>query len=556
MIGMAPRYGLCRYDLVGACSAKEAPIKRVDLNRRHQPKARNLPLNILYISDSLGTPIHPRGIFNYSVSFVEMLKSLGAEVTLVVEREAGYGFSGKFSKQFTDVGATAIAGAHTGEVYRYFAESNFSFNWRYQLPWFRFLAEHAAPVARLVQRVEELATRHHHQRIIENEYRLMDYIPEKAAHLNKFDRFAYLDRFYYSSLLRAANGMDPIEIDATGYDAAIIDTPTYVRLAGLPSSRIFAVVHDLIPLSDPAMGAEWRRVFAKKLEAIFALNPHIIFVSETTQANLSKLFPRFTPRSQSVIYPTIRQELAAAATTTRASGRGAELAAAAHARGPKPAAGKVPDTDEVKAARPALAIPWNPSLPYFATALSDERRKNVSLILDAFARLSGTANMAIVGQINPDRYFDPAISLPSNVCVMGYLSEADKTDVIQASAGVIFPSLSEGFGIPIVEGAVLGVPVLCSDIPVFREVAGPSALYFDPMDAGSLVAAVTQAIAEPDAQRARAADLQTSVLQRFSQAAMSQRVAATLAKAGLRLEVAPTEPVDAGPSRGPVSIAS
>jgi glycosyltransferase involved in cell wall biosynthesis len=302
------------------------------------------------------------------------------------------------------------------------------------------------------------------------------------------------------------------------------------------------------------MEGEWRRVFAKKLEAIFALNPHMIFVSETTQDSLRKLFPRFTPRSENVIYPTIRQDLTAAA--TRVSKRGPELVATAHARGPKQGAGKGPVTGYVTAPRPAPAFPWNPRLPYFATALSNERRKNVSLIVDAFARLSGTANMAIVGQIDVDRYFDPAISLPSNVCVMGYLSEADKADVIQASAGVIFPSLSEGFGIPIVEGAVLGVPVLCSDIPVFREVAGPSALYFDPMDAGSLVAAVTQAIAEPDAQRARAADLQTAVLQRFSQAAMSQRVAATLAKAGLRLEVAPTEPVDAGPSRGPVSIAS
>ena len=45
----------------------------------------------LYVSDSLGTPIHARGIYNYSLSLVEMISGLGFDITLLVERAPGYG---------------------------------------------------------------------------------------------------------------------------------------------------------------------------------------------------------------------------------------------------------------------------------------------------------------------------------------------------------------------------------------------------------------------------------------------------------------------------------
>ena len=43
----------------------------------------------------------------------------------------------------------------------------------------------------------------------------------------------------------------------------------------------------------------------------------------------------------------------------------------------------------------------------------------------------------------------------------------------------VFPSIDEGFGIPLIEALKLKVPVICSDIPIFREIAEDSVLYFD-----------------------------------------------------------------------------
>ncbi len=51
---------------------------------------------------------------------------------------------------------------------------------------------------------------------------------------------------------------------------------------------------------------------------------------------------------------------------------------------------------------------------------------------------------------------------------------------------LVFPSLEEGFGLPLVEAMALGCPVIASDIEVFREIAGDSALYFPALDQNKL----------------------------------------------------------------------
>ncbi len=67
------------------------------------------------------------------------------------------------------------------------------------------------------------------------------------------------------------------------------------------------------------------------------------------------------------------------------------------------------------------------------------------------------------------------------VLLLPYQPDATMTALLQAARFLAFPSLFEGFGIPVVEAFRLGVPVACSDIPALREVAGEAALFFDPL---------------------------------------------------------------------------
>lgn len=60
------------------------------------------------------------------------------------------------------------------------------------------------------------------------------------------------------------------------------------------------------------------------------------------------------------------------------------------------------------------------------------------------------------------------------------VSDAILADLYRLSDGLLFPSRSEGFGIPMIEAALAALPIFCSDIPPFREIAGDAASYFDP----------------------------------------------------------------------------
>ncbi len=55
-------------------------------------------------------------------------------------------------------------------------------------------------------------------------------------------------------------------------------------------------------------------------------------------------------------------------------------------------------------------------------------------------------------------------------------------NLYQLADGLFFPSTQEGFGIPILEAGLAGIPVFCSDIPPFHQTAGEDALYFDPLN--------------------------------------------------------------------------
>ncbi|MEZ5276217.1 MAG: glycosyltransferase family 1 protein [Opitutaceae bacterium] len=74
----------------------------------------------------------------------------------------------------------------------------------------------------------------------------------------------------------------------------------------------------------------------------------------------------------------------------------------------------------------------------------------------------------------------------------GHLDQADYRATLRAAHGMIFPSLNEGFGIPILEAQQAGIPLACSNVGSLPEVAGTGARYFDPKQVGEIADALSE----------------------------------------------------------------
>ncbi len=119
-----------------------------------------------------------------------------------------------------------------------------------------------------------------------------------------------------------------------------------------------------------------------------------------------------------------------------------------------------------------------------------EPRKNLPTLFRAYAELPPElrAEHSIVLAGPPGWKFESAwrlideLGLRSAVVPLGFLSEPALAEVYRRASALAFPSLYEGFGLPLLEAMASGVPVVCSDIPPFREVAGGAALRVRPLD--------------------------------------------------------------------------
>ncbi|MCL5675835.1 MAG: glycosyltransferase family 4 protein [Patescibacteria group bacterium] len=76
--------------------------------------------------------------------------------------------------------------------------------------------------------------------------------------------------------------------------------------------------------------------------------------------------------------------------------------------------------------------------------------------------------------------------LEKQIRLPGFVPDEDLKNLYKNALAFVFPSLSEGFGLPGLEAMACGCPVVCSDIAVFHEIYNDAAIYFDPKDAGSL----------------------------------------------------------------------
>jgi len=107
--------------------------------------------------------------------------------------------------------------------------------------------------------------------------------------------------------------------------------------------------------------------------------------------------------------------------------------------------------------------------------------------------------------------------------LLGFVPDEKMAELYRNSLGLVFPSLSEGFGLPGIEAMEAGTLVLCSDIPVFREIYGKAAIYFNPFDFSSIEKAMRNAGSLRSNERSEMIDFGKKFAKRYSWAKMARQ---------------------------------
>ena len=134
--------------------------------------------------------------------------------------------------------------------------------------------------------------------------------------------------------------------------------------------------------------------------------------------------------------------------------------------------------------------------------------KNQALLVRALPHLPADVVVVLAGHeeayAGELRALGADLGVQDRVRFAGYVPDADLEGLYALAACAAFPTLAEGFGLPVLEALRRGLPVACSDLPVLREVGGSACVYFDAGDDAAAARAVLTAMARDRGDRAGA----------------------------------------------------
>jgi glycosyltransferase involved in cell wall biosynthesis len=253
--------------------------------------------------------------------------------------------------------------------------------------------------------------------------------------------------------------------------------------------RKVVTIHDLVIREPDLVDERFAREGIEKMErTLLRCNPaRIITVSEFTRSRLLEYYPSLEP-------------------ITRAIPLGVDLAKFADPAHADTARSTPAHTEAEHSAPTRSGLP--PELdgrPYLLSVGSVEKRKNLVNTIAAF-ELSRRAHpdlrllVAGGGGHGADEIEAAIARSPAagSIVRLGFVDDALLAALYRNAACFVYPSLYEGFGLPVLEAMAAGAPVVTSNRGALAEVAGTAALTADPLDPASIAAAVLTILDSPE----------------------------------------------------------
>ncbi len=237
---------------------------------------------------------------------------------------------------------------------------------------------------------------------------------------------------------------------------------------------VVVTVHDLAFKRYPDTAPHGTRRWLRQLEAALRRATCVIAVSQSTKRDLIELLA--VPEQRVTVIP-----------------HGVDMDVF------RPAPAQV-----IGEARARLGIDG----PYLLALGGIEPRKNLSGLLSAYARLAADIRPALViagGGVewNPEgrvllrealEALEPSVR--RHVVTTGYVTEGDKVALLTGAEALVYPSLYEGFGLPVLEAMACGTPVVTSNVSALPEVAGGAAVLVDPSDPESIAEGISRVLTD------------------------------------------------------------
>jgi glycosyltransferase involved in cell wall biosynthesis len=139
--------------------------------------------------------------------------------------------------------------------------------------------------------------------------------------------------------------------------------------------------------------------------------------------------------------------------------------------------------------------------PLIVTVAPSRPHKNVPRLVEALALLPDVVLVVPGYPAGDDAELDDLaerLGIADRLRRPGWVDEATLDGLYRAADCFVFPSLAEGFGLPVLEAMIRGVPVACSNATSLPEVAGEAALYFDPTDVEAIAVSVQRLLEDKE----------------------------------------------------------